>query len=140
VEWGYNRDGEKLAQINLCLLMGEKSRLPVFQTVYSGSLKDVSTFKTTIREASCYAKGKRLLLVMDKGFYSAKNVNLLLESREKYGFLRAVPFTAAFAKELVRGERDGIDTPENTLPVDKGAVRMVSRQIYCFSLGNDDWL
>jgi hypothetical protein len=109
VEWGYNRDGEKLAQINLCVLMGETSRLPVFQTVYSGSLKDVSTFKTTVREASCYAKGKRLVLVMDKGFYSAQNVNMLLESRERYGFLIAVPFTAGFAKELVRGEREGID-------------------------------
>jgi hypothetical protein len=129
VEWGYNRDGEKLAQINLCMLMGEKSRLPVFQTVYSGSLKDVSTFKTTIREASCYAKGRRLLLVMDKGFYSGKNVNLVLESGEKYGFLIAVPFTTALAKGLVRGERDGIDTPENTLGVNRGALRVVSRRI-----------
>jgi transposase len=75
---------------------------------------------------------------MDKGFYSAKNVNLLLESREKYGFLQAVPFTAAFAKELVRGERDGIDTPENTLPVNKGAVRMVSRQIAWAGKGDED--
>jgi transposase len=129
VEWGYNRDGEKLAQVNLCMLMGETSRLPVFQTVYAGSLKDVSTFKTTIQEASCYMKGKRLLLVMDKGFYSAKNVNMLLESRERYGFLLAVPFTASFAKDLARGEREGIDTPEHTLPVNKGAVRMVSRRI-----------
>jgi hypothetical protein len=138
VEWGYNRDGEKLAQINLCMLMGEKSRLPVFQTVYSGSLKDVSTFKTTVREASCHAKGKRLLLVMDKGFYSAKNVNLLLESRERYGFLIAVPFTAAFAKDLVKGERERIDTPENTLPVNRGAVRVVSRQIVWANKGQPD--
>jgi hypothetical protein len=138
VEWGYNRDGEKLAQINLCVLMGETSRLPVFQTVYSGSLKDVSTFKTTVREASCYAKGKRLVLVMDKGFYSAKNVNLLLESRKRYGFLIAVPFTAAFAKELVRGEREGIDTPENTLAVNRGAVRVVSRQIVWTNKGQPD--
>jgi hypothetical protein len=77
VEWGYNRDGENPAQINLCMLMGEKSGLPVFQTVYSGSLKDVSTLKTTMGEAACYAKGRRLVLVMDKGFYSAKNVNML---------------------------------------------------------------
>ena len=35
VEWGYNRDGEELPQINICLLMGEKSRLPVYQTVYA---------------------------------------------------------------------------------------------------------
>ena len=52
VEWGYNRDKEKLPQINLCLLQGEKSGLPVFQTEYSGSLKDVSTLKTTLSLAS----------------------------------------------------------------------------------------
>jgi hypothetical protein len=23
VEWGYNRDGEKLPQVNLCMLLGE---------------------------------------------------------------------------------------------------------------------
>lgn len=138
VEWGYNRDGEKLAQINLCMLMGETSGLPVFQTVYAGSLKDVSTFKTTIREASCYAKGKRLILVMDKGFYSAKNVNLLLESGERYGFLLAVPFTAGFAKDLVREEREEIDTPENTLAVNRGALRVVSRRIAWQKRGEQD--
>jgi hypothetical protein len=138
VEWGYNRDGEKLAQINLCMLMGETSGLPVFQTVYAGSLKDVSTLKTTIREASCYAKGKRLVLVMDKGFYSAKNVNLLLESGEGYGFLAAVPFTAGFAKALVRGAREGIDTSENTLAVNQGAVRVVSRRIVWRKQGEPD--
>ena len=42
VEWGYNRDNENLPQINLCMLMGETSRLPVYQVPYSGSLKDVS--------------------------------------------------------------------------------------------------
>jgi transposase len=40
VEFGYNRDKEQLPQVNLCLLLGESSRLPVFQMEYSGSLKD----------------------------------------------------------------------------------------------------
>jgi hypothetical protein len=129
VEWGYNREGDRLAQINLCLLVGEKSGLPVFQTVYSGSLKDVSTFKTTLREASCYTGGKRLFLVVDKGFYSAQNVNLLLKSPEKYGFVLPVPFTARFAKEWIRREKEGIDTPENTYAANKHGVRLVSRKI-----------
>ena len=42
-ERGYNRDKESLPQINICMLLGEKSRLPILQMVYSGSLKDVST-------------------------------------------------------------------------------------------------
>jgi hypothetical protein len=38
-EKGYNRDGENLPQINLCLLVGEETRLPVYQTIYSGSIR-----------------------------------------------------------------------------------------------------
>jgi hypothetical protein len=49
VEWGYNRDGEDLPQVNLCMLFGENSRLPVYQTAYSGSLKDVSTASVNAR-------------------------------------------------------------------------------------------
>jgi transposase len=45
-ERGYNRGGEDLAQINVCLLFGQKPGLPVYQTVYSGSLKNVSTFSS----------------------------------------------------------------------------------------------
>ena len=48
VEWGYNRDHEQLPQINMCLLMGARSRLPIYQTITSGCLKDVSTLKTTL--------------------------------------------------------------------------------------------
>jgi hypothetical protein len=48
------------SHLNVCMLMGEQSGLPVFQTVYSGSLKDVSTFKTTLKQATCYIQGKPL--------------------------------------------------------------------------------
>jgi len=135
VEWGYNRDGENLEQINLCLLMGQESWLPVFATEYSGSLKDVTTLRTTVKEAACYAKGKKLLFVMDKGFYSAENVTILLKSQEKYGFVIPVSFTAAFAKEYIKNERSGIDTPENTLPTGKSSIRAVSRRME-WSSGN----
>ena len=38
VEYGYNRDHEALPQVNLAMLFGEDSRLPVFARVY-GSVK-----------------------------------------------------------------------------------------------------
>ena len=66
VEWGYNRDKEQLAQINICMLMGEKSRLPIYQTIYSGSLKDVSTLKTTLSKMNSVSGGIPKLVVMDK--------------------------------------------------------------------------
>ena len=51
-KWGYNRDHEDLPQINLCALFGETVRLPVYQTSYHGSLKDISTLRTTLAKDS----------------------------------------------------------------------------------------
>ena len=39
-ERGYNRDGEDLDHVNFCLLFGERTQLPIYQTVYSGSIGD----------------------------------------------------------------------------------------------------
>jgi transposase len=129
VEWGYNRDHENLPQINVCMLMGEHSRLPVFPTVYSGSLKDVSTLKATVEEIAGYLPGKPVLLVMDKGFYSKKNVDLLLKTYPKHRFIMPAAFTARFAKDLITAERDHIDTIANTIVSGKNSVRGVCRKI-----------
>jgi len=90
-EWGYNRDKEKLPQINVCMLLGENSRLPILQTVYNGSLKDVSTLKNTLRTAS-NLNFDNMALVMDKGFASAKNINAMLSETSSARFIIALPF------------------------------------------------
>jgi len=57
------------------------------------------------------ATGKRsLTLVMDKGFFSAKNVNYLMDStqHEPMKFLISIPFTSAFAKKQVEYARNYI--------------------------------
>jgi len=75
-EWGYNRDREKLPQVNVCLLLGEKSRLPILQVVYNGSIKDVSTLKKTLQLAS-NLNLDNMSIVMDKGFASTKNIDAM---------------------------------------------------------------
>ncbi len=127
VEWGYNRDGENLPQINICLLMGYQSRYPIYQTVYSGSLKDVTTLKNTLQTFRALAGDKPIVAVMDKGFYSAKNVNTLLSEQDHVKFIVAVPFTNKFAKELVRSERKDIDTLSNTIVCGKESLRGVTK-------------
>jgi hypothetical protein len=116
IEWGYNRDKERLAQINVCMLLGEQSGLPVFQTTYSGSLKDVSTLKTTLQLASGL-KLNNLSLVMEKGFCSKNNIDAMLEDKEGIRFLIAMPFTMAFAKNQTDSERKGIDSVDNTIVI-----------------------
>lgn len=127
VEWGYNRDKEQLAQINICMLMGEKSRLPIYQTVYSGSLKDVSTLKTTLSKVDCVSKGKPILVVMDKGFFSTANVNAMLDDPAPIRFLIAIPFTSSFAKKQVESEQKDIDRLHNTIIVGGDSIRGVTK-------------
>ena len=98
-EWGYNRDHEILPQINLCMLLGEQSRLPIYQTVYSGSLKDVSTLQCTLSELTALVPKKHVRIVMDKGFFSVKNIDALLENGQE--FLISAPFTSNFACKQV---------------------------------------
>jgi transposase len=128
VEWGYNRDGEELPQVNICMLMGEESLLPVYQTVFSGSLKDVSTLKTTLGVFSQSTSGKPILAVMDKGFFSKRNVDFMLESTPPIRFISAMPFTSAFAKKQVESERKDIDSPENTIVVGADSMRAVTKE------------
>jgi len=128
VEWGYNRDGENLPQINLCLLMGYESRYPIYQTVYGGSLKDVTTLQTTMRMVRAVAGEKPVIVVMDKGFFSRKNINAMLGQKRHIGFVIALPFTSRFAKDLVESERGGIDTLRKTIVNGKESLRAVTRQ------------
>jgi transposase len=99
IEPGYNRNDEKLPQLNLSLLFGEKSGLPIFSTFYTGSINDVKTITSCIAhlEAINIKKSK---LVMDKGFYSYKNISLLLNKYEDHKFLIAMPFTNDLAKTI----------------------------------------
>lgn len=127
VEWGYNRDNEQLAQINICMLMGEKSKLPIYQTIYSGSLKDVSTLKTTISKMNSVSEGKPMLLVMDKGFYSTSNINAMLDDPSHIRFIIAVPFTAGFAKKQVESERKDIDCLQNTIVNGGDSIRGITK-------------
>ena len=129
-EWGYNRDGENLPQVNICMLFGENSKLPVYQTVYSGSLRDVSTLKATLSEFSALTGATDIMIVMDKGFFSAKNVNMLLGKGEgslSCRFLLSVPFTTKFAKDQLESERKDIDSLDNVVLTNGAPIRGICK-------------
>jgi hypothetical protein len=126
VEWGYNRDGDALPQVNLCMLMGQESHLPVRMTVYSGSIRDVSTLETTLGQL--WSGGEEnILIVMDKGFSSRKNINVLLR-RKDIRFLIALPMTMSFAISQLEAERGRIDSLQNTIVSGAEVLRGVSKE------------
>jgi len=75
---------------------------------------------------------KKLVLVTDKGFYSGKNVKMLLEKYNESEFLMAVPFTNNWAKEIVRELKDTIDRADNLIKTSGQSCRGTSRRIALF--------
>ena len=71
-----------------------------------------------------------IMIVMDKGFFSAKNVNMLLdkdEGNQQYRFLLPVPFTSKFAKSQVESERKDIDSIENVVLTSGTPIRGIHK-------------
>lgn len=126
---GYNRDKEKLAQVNLCLLYGQDSKLPIYHSTYHGSIPDISTLETTISEFFSINGGVNIFLVMDKGFCSQQNLDLMLNS-DKIKFLTSIPFTNKFALELIGDIKGIINHPSRIIfTKDKSPIRGIHKII-----------
>lgn len=80
---GYNRDRENLPQINLLMLVGQQSKLPLWFDQLPGAISDVTTLKDTLRQLkdiNPIPKG----MVLDRGFASAENIDSMLKNRIKF--------------------------------------------------------
>jgi transposase len=107
VRYGKNKDGDNLPQVNMALVFGEESSLPVYYRVLPGNISDVTTVRKLLKDVE-FLEIKKLKLVMDRGFYSADNVNALYKGH--YKFLLAaksgnkfVAKTLLEAKKTIRG-------------------------------------
>ncbi len=101
--WGYNRDKEKLPQLNMGVYYGEESRLPLYYRVYPGCISDKSHLRYMVADNE-FINGKRTRYVMDRGFYSAENLNYLVQNG--YRFVIALPGSLKYCKELICKHRN----------------------------------
>ncbi len=83
VRYGKNKDHDNLPQINLALLYGESSRLPVYYRKLPGNINDVMTIRQLLADIDFIALEK-VKLVMDRGFYSEDNINSLYQNHLKF--------------------------------------------------------
>lgn len=83
VKYGKNKENDRLPQINLALLFGEKSNLPFYYRKLPGNITDVTTVKQLLKEFRVLGYEK-VKLVMDRGFYSQANINELFQNRLKF--------------------------------------------------------
>jgi len=127
-EMGHNRDNEKLPQVNVCILCGEKTHMPVYLTLYSGSLSDVATLECTLDEFEGVTGEAGYMVVMDKGNFSLKNLRALNGANGRRTlFLIPAPFTTTWANMMAGSEMEGIDRPSNVILTSGEPVRGVHR-------------
>ena len=82
-QYGFNKEGDSLPQINLAMLFGEQSGLPLYYRKLAGNIPDVKTVKTLLADMGDLGFEK-VKLVMDRGFYSADNINGLFKEHLKF--------------------------------------------------------
>ena len=124
VKYGYNRDGEDLPQINLAMLLGQKTKIPVYYNRIAGNISDVSTLKHLIKTLS-KLEVLRLHFVLDRGFYSRYNIDSLFDKRHK--FIISVPNHVKWVQEVIDKFRDEIESPKYYQKVGNETLYMVAK-------------
>jgi transposase len=110
LEYGYNRDGLDLPQINLSLIVDKDLGIPVMYDLYPGSIADVSTLKNTVKKIK--SQGVRdYTLLMDRGFFSTDNIDQMISA--DLSFIIPPTSTLKNVKEAISAIHSRIDDPDN---------------------------
>ena len=103
VRWGKNKDHHHLPQINLLLLFGRESRLPFYYSKPAGNIPDVKSLRKLLLDMNNMGY-KKIKVVLDRGFYSATNIDDLYHLHIK--FLIAASVSLKLVKTHLNTVRD----------------------------------
>ena len=110
VKYGKNKDGDSLPQINLALLFGQVSRLPAFYRKLSDNINDVITIIHLLKSVK-YLDIKKICFILDRGYYSAKNINAMFKEHHK--FVIGAKISLNIVQNIIEEERINFDCIDN---------------------------
>lgn len=123
VEWGYNRDGEQLPQINLSLVSTRETSLPVYYRILPGSIPDVSSLKVTVellRELGI----SDYVTSLDRGFYSTSNIRKMIKNG--IGFVIGASQSCAQTVALIQKHQGILRSPKQSIEHNGNVVRHIA--------------
>ena len=126
IEWGYNRDNENLAQLNIGVTFCQNSALPIYYNLYPGSIVDVTTLKNCIKYLKVFGL-KDILFVLDRGFFS--KANILEMNNNEIVFIQPLPFTLKKVKEVIKKHRKQLAMPINAFKYKEELLHYLSTSI-----------
>lgn len=129
VEWGYNRDNENLPQVNMGMIFGETSKIPVYYNVYPGSIPDKCYLDYMLSDSNLLGL-KYSKFVMDKGFFTADNLNRLV--KETLRFIVSVPNSQNIPKRIISENQHMQYDSKNSLGFGKPYAKCVTINDYGF--------
>lgn len=83
VQYGHNKEHDKLPQLKLALVFGEDSNLPFYYRKLAGNIPDSKTIRRFLEELDILGYSK-VKLIMDRGFFSEYNINSLFQNHIKF--------------------------------------------------------
>jgi transposase len=110
LEYGYNRDGLDLPQVNLGLVLSVERQIPLYYKIFPGSINDVITLKNLIAEINSLGIIKSMFL-LDRGFYSESNIAEM--NSLGIDFIIPLPFGVKTGKGIVSETNRDIENPIN---------------------------
>lgn len=105
IRHGMNKEHDHLAQLNLALVFGQESSLPFYYRKLPGNVTDVKTVRNMLADMD-FLNLKKIHLVMDRGFYSAENINELYKEHHK--FIIGARLSLKFVKEQLDSVRQSL--------------------------------
>jgi len=125
LEWGYNRDGDRLPQINLGCYLAQDSRLPLFFVTYPGSIVDKAYMPYMMAYNEELGIGDDVVYVMDRGFCSTANVNYL--HSEGFHYVMGVDMRHKATQVAIDKARDSLASMRNLVRDGTYAVAIHAR-------------
>lgn len=108
-EYGYNRDHDKLPQMNIGLFTSEENKYPLYMFCYNGSVNDASNIVEACKNARTAGLDGKFKVVMDGGFFDDKKLNLL--HSEELTFTVGMPAYLDCAKGYIDEFKETLYSP-----------------------------
>ncbi len=123
-EWGKNRDGDLLPQINVQYAASEAA-MPLAYRRIPGSVPDVATLKTSLDHFKEWGITSSIA-VFDRGFFSKTNLERLIAAKQE--FVMAVPIGGTQQRHLMKEHRRALANPKNSFQLGDDVVTGVAIQ------------
>ncbi len=110
IEWGYNRDKERLPQENIGLVC-QKEGIPLCYQIYPGSITDVTTLKNSLKLFNYYNLND-VTLILDRGFCSKANILDMNKLKDRIKFIQPMTFSMKQVQHMLKSNRKNLKKTE----------------------------